>query len=314
MNLKNDSLKLIPVKLIDPSPFGIRRDKELRTLAGSIQKLGVISPIRVRPKKPGRFEVVYGDRRLEEAKATGLKEIRCIVQDATDKEALILHVTENCARKNFNPVEEAEAYNRLKGLGFQTKQIARLVGKSEAAISNGLALLDLPEKVQDYIRTGKLTMTLGLMIERQIPSKFQEHIADQIINKKYGWIQAASYIESMGERFKLELYPEPPKDTEGPEDPTGSKRGPKDDFYSLLDEKKKQVEEKLQNASSIDHMNLSSLHIWRLAQKLEPKLRWYPRILCTREEALKAIEQDLVLLKKQVELVSSLTKQKVPNE
>lgn len=160
--------KRIETRLIDNSPFGIRRRKEPGELGGSMKKLGLLSPIRVRPKGT-RFENIFGDRRLDEAKKLGLKTIDAIVDPVNDREALLEHIVENCSRKDFNPMEEADAFQRLREIGYTVESVAKLLGKSTAHISARMALRRLPEKVQLYVAQGKLKVSLAQLIVKVCP-------------------------------------------------------------------------------------------------------------------------------------------------
>lgn len=88
----------LPLRLIDPSPYAIREKRTL-TLQPTVKRLGILEPIMVRKSKAGRYQVVFGDGQLKEAKALGLKTIPSILRNCNDQEALLIHLTENLARK-----------------------------------------------------------------------------------------------------------------------------------------------------------------------------------------------------------------------
>jgi ParB/RepB/Spo0J family partition protein len=308
---KPAEFKRIPISQIDSSPFGIRREKP-HTLVNSIRDQGLLSPIMVRPKENGRFEVIYGDRRLEDGKRAGLVEIDAQIRHMNSHEALVAHVTENLVRKDFNAIEEAHAYKALKKIGYKGKGIAKLVGKSEGLVASRLALLSLPEKVQEYVASGKLKVVLAQLIAHGVPTKFQQHVADTILEKNYEYYQALSYVESLRERFRLdkiagswdESHPGIHRegsvtlqDVKAPATVREEKKKvvghrPRD----LFDERHEQIRERLEQALGADALNLGSLQIWRLAELLQPKLRAYSRLYAERWKVAKALREDLELV------------------
>ncbi|MGP8070033.1 MAG: ParB/RepB/Spo0J family partition protein, partial [Candidatus Bathyarchaeia archaeon] len=194
----------IPVRLIDPSPFAIRQRRDAQLLGGSMRKFGVQSPVKVRPKPHGRYEIIFGDRRLEEAKRLGLKTIDTIIEKADDRTALLEHVIENVARQDFLPLEEADAFQRLRKLGYNNARIAKLVGKSPGIITNRLALLKLPSTVQEWITGDKISATIAQRIAQIVPSASQESTARTIVEARFDNYQSIAYLEALTEENRLQ--------------------------------------------------------------------------------------------------------------
>lgn len=149
------SLQFINLDQIVSSPLNPRKtfdQAELEELASSIGKLGVIQAITVRPVKKG-YEVVCGDRRLRAATLAGLEVIPASVRNLTDQEAMELMVTENLQRKDVAPLEEAEAFEYMRGrMTYSLADIAARIGKNESYVTRRLQLLKLIPELQESFR------------------------------------------------------------------------------------------------------------------------------------------------------------------
>lgn len=130
----------------------------LDELAASIRVSGVIQPVIIR-RHGGGYQLIAGERRWRAARQAGLQRIPAIVREATDSESLELALVENLLREDLNPMEEAEAYDKLLAqFGWTQEQLAQRVGRDRSSISNALRLLRLPEPIQADLRGGRLTM------------------------------------------------------------------------------------------------------------------------------------------------------------
>lgn len=134
-------------------------ESDLAELVASIGQDGVLQPVLVRPAADGAgYELIAGERRWRAARAAGLAAIPAIVREADDREALALAVVENVVRTDLDPIEEARAYARLcDEMGLTQAEVARAVGRSRVAITNGLRLLDLPDDVIELIERRELS-------------------------------------------------------------------------------------------------------------------------------------------------------------
>jgi ParB family chromosome partitioning protein len=161
----SEGLRELPIELIKPNPSQPRRDfadDPLAALAASIEARGVLQPIVVRPLAGGTYELVAGERRVRAAEAAGLDKIPALVRDTAESERLELALIENMARQDLNPIEEARACALLvEDLGISKAEAGRRVGRSRAAISNLIRLLELPDEALDLIESGHLTEAHG---------------------------------------------------------------------------------------------------------------------------------------------------------
>lgn len=152
----------LPLSRLKPNRLQPRNDFDsasLAELAASIASQGVVQPIVVTPREGGDFTIVAGERRWRAAAQAGLEEVPVVVRRVeSDGELLEMALVENLQRADLNPVEEAEAYQRLAGeFGLKQEEIAQRVGKSRSQVANTLRLLALPAEVLEYLRSGQLT-------------------------------------------------------------------------------------------------------------------------------------------------------------
>jgi ParB family chromosome partitioning protein len=127
-------------------------------LADSIKEHGIIQPLIVRKSIKG-YELVAGERRLRAAKEAGLEKVPAVVKTYSDQQLMEIALIENLQRENLNPIEEAEAYEKLIEHHSYTQEVlAQKIGKSRPHVANMLRLLQLPEKVRRLVSTSALSM------------------------------------------------------------------------------------------------------------------------------------------------------------
>jgi ParB family transcriptional regulator, chromosome partitioning protein len=163
-------------------------EQKLNELAESIRNQGLVQPLVVRKRSDGDgggFWLIAGERRWRAAQRAGLKSIPVVVKDVQAKDAYELTLVENLQREDLNPIEEAEAYQRLSSeFGYTQEQLALRVGKDRATVANALRLLKLPQKVRNLVAGGELQMgharaLLGLEQEAAI-----ERAAARVVQKQ----------------------------------------------------------------------------------------------------------------------------------
>jgi|SRR5262245_30725401 len=158
---EGETLLDVPLDEITPNPNQPRRNFDplgLDELTASIRSSGLLQPVIARKTHHG-YELIAGERRWRAAKQAGLDRIPVIVREATDAQSLELALIENLLREDLNPIEEAQAYQRLLAdFGWSQEELSQKIGKDRASVSNMLRLLRLPDVIQDDLRAGRLTM------------------------------------------------------------------------------------------------------------------------------------------------------------
>ncbi|MBK7581982.1 MAG: ParB/RepB/Spo0J family partition protein [Myxococcales bacterium] len=133
-------------------------DQALEELAQSIREHGIIEPIVVRRRGTDEFEIIAGERRWRAAQRAGLREALVVVRDVSDKDAFELALIENIQRADLNPIELAEAFDRLmRDLAYTQESLATRIGKDRSTVANALRLLKLPERVRKLVIGGELS-------------------------------------------------------------------------------------------------------------------------------------------------------------
>ena len=198
----------------------------LYELAESIKSQGIMQPILVRrlspadaalrrasgassqdPNHPGEaqalYEIIAGERRFRAARIAGLERVPVLVRDVPNESAAVMALIENIQREDLNPLEEAQALQRLiKEFGLTHEAVAQAVGRSRSATSNLLRLLNLAEPVQNMLMAGDIDMgharaLLALDRASQITT------ANQITAKKLSVREAESLVKKVGAEFNL---------------------------------------------------------------------------------------------------------------
>lgn len=154
----------VPLDEITANPEQPRRrftEHALSELCESIREKGVLSPILLRPVPTG-YEIVAGERRFRAATRAGLRTIPAVVREMDKKESLEIALIENLQREDLNPIEAAEAYQRLiDEFAYTQDALAKRLGKDRSSVSNTLRLLKLPPEVRDTLNDGTLSMGHG---------------------------------------------------------------------------------------------------------------------------------------------------------
>jgi ParB family chromosome partitioning protein len=178
------TIEQLPIERIDPNPRQPREsfDQEsLQELTASIEAVGVLQPIVVRPNGE-RYQIVMGERRVRAAKTAGLERIPAIVRTTEDDQLLRDALLENVHREDLNPLEEAAAYEQLLlDFGITQDELAARLGRSRPVIANAMRLLRLPGSVQRRIAARTLSAGHARAVASLEDPVQQERLADRIV-------------------------------------------------------------------------------------------------------------------------------------
>ena len=144
----------VKISLVEPNREQPRKNFEegaLEELADSIRQFGILQPLLVQ-KKEDHYEIIAGERRWRAAKLAGLKEVPVMIREYTPLEVMEIALIENLQREDLNPIEEAQAYQRLiEEFQLKHEEVAEKVSKSRTTVTNSMRLLKLDPRVQDYL-------------------------------------------------------------------------------------------------------------------------------------------------------------------
>ena len=185
-------VKRIPLDLIDDfpgHPFSVKDDTDMELLIDSIKQTGVITPIEVREKDGGRYELISGHRRRRASMLAGLTDIPAIIEDLTDEEATVRMVDANLQREKILPSEKAFAYKmkiealKKKG-GHDGHKLRELIGDGESGrtVQRYLALTRLTPEMLELVDKGKMPVTVGALLS-SMPSESQTVLLPFITEK-----------------------------------------------------------------------------------------------------------------------------------
>ena len=183
----------ISISSIIPNKYQPRKkfDKNsLEELTASIRERGIIQPIIVRASEDSndKYELIAGERRWQAAQNAGLHEVPAVILNVDNLKSLEFAIVENVQRKDLNPIEEAEGYQRLiNEFNYDQDKVAKFIGKSRAHISNCIRLLSLPAKVIEHIINDKLSPGHAKIL---VGLDNSELLAEKIIKKKLSVRQA----------------------------------------------------------------------------------------------------------------------------
>ncbi|WP_062238066.1 ParB/RepB/Spo0J family partition protein [Fictibacillus sp. FJAT-27399] len=204
---KEDAVTEINVKELRPNPYQPRKvfsESAIAELSDSIKEHGVLQPIIARKSIKG-YEIVVGERRFRAAKEAGLKTIPVIVREFTEQKMMEIALIENLQREDLNPIEEAQAYQKLmEHLKLTQEELAGRVGKSRPHIANFVRLLQLPEPVQDMLSKGALSMGHGRALLGLKKKAKMQAVVEKCLNDKMNVRQLEKLIQQVNQNVSRE--------------------------------------------------------------------------------------------------------------
>ena len=192
------SVARIPIALIDPNPLQPRTvfdHNKIEELANSIRANGIIQPLIIR-RYGERYQMVAGERRLRAAKLAEFSEVPAIIQDYADDRLLEIALVENIQREDLNPIETAQALERLsREMNLNHDEIGTRTGKDRATVTNLLRLLRLPDEVQLLLAEHRLSMGHAKAILGLPTSEQQSEMAQRTAAQGYSVRQVERLVQ-----------------------------------------------------------------------------------------------------------------------
>ena len=183
----DNGFRTIGVEQLQRGKYQPRTDMHpdsLDELADSIRVQGVVQPIVVRPVAEGKYEIIAGERRWRAAQLAELQDVPVIIRDLDDRAAIAVALIENIQRENLNPLEEALALSRLiREFEMTHQQAAEAVGRSRAAVSNLLRLLELGKVATEHLKAGSIEMGHARAL-LSLSGKDQDITANKVADSK----------------------------------------------------------------------------------------------------------------------------------
>ena len=214
---KTKEILELNINTIVPNEYQPRRvfnDAALNELVASIREKGIIQPVIVRKASDNSYHLIAGERRWRAAKIAGLTGIPAIVKEAAPSESLELALIENIQREDLNPLETAEAFQRLiSDFSITHDDLSKKVGKDRATVTNYLRILKLPFEIKKWIAEGSLSVGHAKALLQVEHQRIQIEIAQQVIK------QGLSVRETEALCKKKPSVQTPPSKLHRPKDP-----------------------------------------------------------------------------------------------
>jgi len=186
-NDNRDELRNLPLDVITPGryqPRSVFDEDKLGELADSIRAQGVVQPVVVRPVADNQYELIAGERRWRAAQIAEINTIPAVVRDVPDEVSVAMALIENIQREDLNPLEEATALRRLiDDFQMTHQQAADAVGRSRAAVSNLLRLLELMQEVKDMVDLRRIEMGHARAL-LSLDDELQVQAAREVVHKR----------------------------------------------------------------------------------------------------------------------------------
>lgn len=192
-------MEFLDIDEILPNPFQPRMNfnmEELQLLAKSIKEHGILEPLIVRINEDNEFELIAGERRLRAAKMAGLTMVPVILKDYDDRKTAQIALIENLQRSNLNTLEEAKAYQTLiQKFNITQEVLAQIIGKSRSHIANFVRLLNLSDKVQEFLTQQTLNMGQAKPLLAISDEDLQIKLAEMIISQELSARKAEALVK-----------------------------------------------------------------------------------------------------------------------
>lgn len=201
-NLLEEGAQVSDVAVADirPNPYQPRKEfapEALKELAESIKEHGIIQPLIVRKSIKG-YELVAGERRLRAAKEAGLTTVPVVIKSYSDQQLMEIALIENLQRENLNPIEEAEAYQKLiDHCSYTQDELAQKVGKSRPHVANMLRLLNLPQPIRKLVSNAELSMGHARAILPVEDQQLQWKLAQDVIKQQLSVRQLEEMVKQL---------------------------------------------------------------------------------------------------------------------
>ena len=198
----------ISISSIVPNKYQPRKNfqkENIEELTNSIKEIGVIQPLIVRKSndEDDKYELIAGERRWQASQNAGLHEVPVVIIDADNLKSLELAIVENVQRKDLNPIEEAEGYQKLiSEFDYDQDKVSKFIGKSRSHISNSLRLLNLPPKVREELINEKISSGHAKIL---VGLDNAELLAEKIINKKLSVRQTENLVRIIKGSTKISV-------------------------------------------------------------------------------------------------------------
>lgn len=213
--VKEPAETIVKINEVEPNKNQPRRtfdEDALLELAESIKQHGVIQPLIVK-KRDKYYEIIAGERRWRAAKMAGLKEISIVIKDLSDQEIMEVALIENIQREDLNPIEEAQAYQRLiKEYNYKQDELAERVSKSRVAVTNSMRLLKLDERVQKMIIDDMISAGHARALLAITDSEKQYTIAMKVFDEKLSVRETEKLIKNLDKQAKPKVNMPPEND------------------------------------------------------------------------------------------------------
>lgn len=213
--VKEPAETIVKINEVEPNKNQPRRtfdEDALLELAESIKQHGVIQPLIVK-KRDKYYEIIAGERRWRAAKMAGLKEIPIVIKDLSDQKIMEVALIENIQREDLNPIEEAQAYQRLiKEYNYKQDELAERVSKSRVAVTNSMRLLKLDERVQKMIIDDMISAGHARALLAITDSEKQYTIAMKVFDEKLSVRETEKLIKNLDKQVKPKVNTTPEND------------------------------------------------------------------------------------------------------